>query len=501
MCRCRTDPHSKLYSPLHVTVSTPIHGLSYQHSEPALQIPSSANHAIYLASTLSSPIPATITHLRVVTIPKHVLLPPALTHLKVTGDWHGDHLPATLIRTSFNMILSSTLHLPPRLTYLSIHGKAPLLPPLPASLTTLKLKYQLLDPLPDYPPNLTYLAVAYCSHEPPPLPNRLLTLRVLSDYGRFASSTQSLIHSKLLPPTITSLQLSASQFITDGFPPQLERFTGGFSIAIEKIPSTLTHLSFIPQFDLLLPNLPPNLTSLTLPRAFNHASLPLPSTLEVLSTPFQIPPGHSPPSLTRILFYSRAISSVPLSVTHLTFSDLYSFPIPPLHSGITHLVLGASFNHPLLQLPPTLTHLILGNIFNQPLPQLPNVLTHLTLGHYSYSPLPHLPASLLFLAGYNSYIPLPPLPSSLHTLILGNNFNQPLTDHLLPSPALPASLKYLVLGEKFYQTIHYLPPSLMWLCCGLQMEEKLREAKNSIPVTCHVHVRKSNVFPVFFDNQ
>lgn len=143
------------------------------------------------------------------------------------------------------------------------------------------------------------------------------------------------------------------------------------------------------------------------------------------------------------------LSSVPPSVTHLTFSDTFNEPIHELPATLIQLDLGRYFNNHIDSLPPSLAHLFFSSNYNHPLPVLPTSLTHLMLGERFTYPLDTLPQSLvcLFLMGnyfypLNNLLPLQTiaifgycdtttLPPSITRIILPN---------WLPSPPLLPNL-------------------------------------------------------------
>jgi len=148
---------------------------------------------------------------------------------------------------------------------------------------------------------------------------------------------------------------------------------------------------------------------------------------------------------------------LPLSLTHLTFSDSFNRPVDILPPNLTHLTFGNSFNQHVDDLPSSVTHLTFGYPFNQYVDYLPAGITHLTFGFSFNLAVDQLPPSITHLTFGNCFNQqVDHLPSSITHLIFGFSFNQPV-DHL------PLSITHLTFGYCFSQAIDSLPASITHL--------------------------------------
>lgn len=137
---------------------------------------------------------------------------------------------------------------------------------------------------------------------------------------------------------------------------------------------------------------------------------------------FEFHPNLLPSTLTHLTFgpnFNSPIDNLlPHSLTHLSFEyheeggrNFFNQRIDHLPLSLTHLRLGADFNQPIDHLPPSLTSLSLGEKFNHPINNLPSSLTHLSFSQFnkfncSINALPAL-THLAFGWGFEQQIPLP----------------------------------------------------------------------------------------------
>lgn len=112
---------------------------------------------------------------------------------------------------------------------------------------------------------------------------------------------------------------------------------------------------------------------------------------------------------------------IPLSVTHLFFSDLFNESV-------------GNF------IPSTVTHIVFGDLFNQPINGcIPTSVTHLTFKSY-------------FQQFINDSIPY-----SVTHLIFGHRFNLPIKNNI------PSSVTHLTFGKNFGQSLYDIPSSVSHL--------------------------------------
>ncbi len=187
---------------------------------------------------------------------------------------------------------------------------------------------------------------------------------------------------------------------------------------------------------------------------YNRKVLNLPSSLYEI-TEFE----KLPSSLTHLSFGDSFNQKVDLSKNivnesnetpknrGVTRSFGYSEPL----SFLTHITFGKQFNQKVDKLPKSLTHLTFGDVFNQKVDKLPKSLTHLTLGIYFRQEVDDLPITLTHLTlGYSFDQKVDKLPESLTYLIFGRHFNQEVEN-------LPKNLVYIQFGGLFNQKVDNLP--------------------------------------------
>ena len=232
-------------------------------------------------------------------------------------------------------------------------------------------------------------------------------------------------------------------------------------------------------FDQPISNLfPTSLTSLSLPRNFNH--------------PIDDLPGIASYFYTIVVFYFL-ISLHLDSITALNLGQSFNQPINKFPNSLTCLFLGNNFSHKLNQrcqplisltvvseifgdnisvyLPHTLKFLeINSTIKDGALDHLPPLLTKLSFPYSDYNhPIDNLPESLTgtpqpFFHRFSSFQTT--LTFSILDLNVCDSFDQ-LVDNL------PKSLKSLQLGAWFNQEVDHLPPNLSELVLGDQFDMKV----------------------------
>lgn len=241
------------------------------------------------------------------------------------------------------------------------------------------------------------------------------------------------------------------------------------------------------------------------------------------------------PSATHVIFsyefkqtiFKNSFSSSPSSaITYLKLNDDFNYSISKLPPCLETLYLGLTFNHPLPAIPKTLTSISFSTYYNFPITSLlPPSLTFLSLGlkfdkeipfhefpsllSFQYSrrkTISHFPSTLTYLnLQQNEITTLPPsilhlfcytkkpinlsnLPPNLITFSPGHLFNQPV-DNLLPS-----SLKYLEIKCKdFDHSLDSLPPSLTRLSIKYEYNIFNRPI-DSLPPSLTILKIKSNTF-------
>jgi FNIP Repeat len=232
----------------------------------------------------------------------------------------------------------------------------------------------------------------------------------------------------------------------------------------------------------------PHLHTLTLPLGFNRS----------------IVPGDLPESLHTLVFtndYKHAFVplALPSALVRLEFHGnldrLYDQEVRILPDSLQFLIVGHGFNRPLPYniLPSSLIELSLGTAFNQMIPNnvLPENLEILEFGHKFNQLLPRLPVSLksLLLRGdYNQ--PLTKYEGEGQEIMLLNNGLLKLElsasfNHNLDK-ALPSSLQELILGDDFNQPISNgsLPNDLKRLHFGLNFNNLLTCENLPQTLTC-----------------
>ena len=146
--------------------------------------------------------------------------------------------------------------------------------------------------------------------------------KILIIYLQQSPHLPSNIAIKQLPPALTYLSF------------------GGYQLQLPPLPPSLIFLQVVDR----IPPLPPNLHTLQISAVSNDISLP--SNLKVL--------------LLRRYQQHPRISSLPPSLTELTFWRGFNDPVEDLPSNLTYLSLGDSFDRSIDNVPLHLTHLIFG---------------------------------------------------------------------------------------------------------------------------------------------
>lgn len=366
-------------------------------------------------------LPSSLTHLTAFAF--YGTLPPFLQYLKIEGSSDDDKL--------------SCPSFPPSLTYLNISKFVGILPDLPSSLLTFKLK-STTHSFPSFPPSLTSLSILGTPRAfLPPFPSSLLKYS-----GTLFTNLFSLLPSSLISLKVPFREEAHMTFPISNFPHLriLEVNPRFYHFNFDSSPP-LHHLSF----------------GYILPSNFNITIPPVSS----LICPFELP-RDCPKSIKLLITTNLSRSKldwIPPSVKELAyFGGPHDF-LPPC--------------------PPSLSHLIINNGVCDLLPAgLPPSLTHLKVAFFYNNPLQPLPPSLQYFDLGNTFKDnIPPLPSSLQYLIVGERFNHPLSIHL-------SNLKYLRIKNAAYShPLPLLPKSLLWIVIrGNLNREKI--FPKGIPSSC-----------------
>ena len=307
----------------------------------------------------------------------------------------------------------------------------------------------------------------------------------------------------LLPPSLRKLKIGNND----------ENGENWFNKPIASLPKSLTKLILGYSIDQPLNFLKDNihLTHLELGTCFNqeisHLKMNTNLTTLILGNEFNKRLDHLPSNLSKLILgdrFNQCIDNLPPSLLHLTLGNDFSLEVKKWPPNLSYLKIGSSFNR-FFDNPPrirTLKHLILGLYFpinftysyGEYFPDL----TNLTFSYHfnqlindlqgihalsckidsggqpesglalTGSPSSNLPPKLTHLTLRNKFNKeLPVLPSTLQSLILGYEFNQPIT-----SLAKCPNLKRVVLGYDFNQDLT-LPESLTDLTLGFAFDKCL----------------------------
>lgn len=230
-------------------------------------------------------------------------------------------------------------------------------------------------------------------------------------------------------------------------------FVPQFNSNVDDLPSSLLHLIFSGDFTHSLDHLPNKLQSLCVYQYSGDAIDHLPPSLTHLTigTGSRFGLDHLPASLIHLqingtntnptYLFNAAMDYLPSSLKFLSISsDHFDSPLDNLPLQLKTLKVNSpSFNQSLDNLPPNLTHLTIDHDhqsilpkFNMPLDNLPQSLTHLDINfRFDFAPcereyngdLRYLPKSLHFLKlqGFTK-TPLPFLPPNLIKLEFDGEF-------------------------------------------------------------------------------
>eukprot|EP00026_Physarum_polycephalum_P007208 Phypoly_transcript_07265.p1 GENE.Phypoly_transcript_07265~~Phypoly_transcript_07265.p1 ORF type:complete len:374 (+),score=50.91 Phypoly_transcript_07265:63-1124(+) len=257
------------------------------------------------------------------------------------------------------------------------------------------------------------------------------------------ASTCSSFHKLLLPliSDFTFVWPESSPHFTVYKPKKLKtahKFSG--PINMQMIPLSVTHLIFNQSYSRSIDKLPSTITHITFGKFFN----------------FEIT-NHLPESLVYLKLgncFIQEINHLPKLLKILVIGDNFNHPVDHLPSSLTHLTLGRSFNHPLDHLPPTLIYLFVQSyVFNQLVDHLPESLLSLSLPMGFDQPINHLPPFLEQLTlSYKFNQTVDMLPKTIKKLVIhGSQFNHPI-------PSLP-HLTQLPHRITFLQPSTEVPPS------------------------------------------
>lgn len=391
-------------------------------------------------------------------------LPPNLKYLRLGERFKlsVDHLPSSLTHLTVNAedkyahswFNRPVDHLPESLTHLTIdslsydHG----LDYLPASLIHLSVELLEQNSLDCLPGSLISLVCrARGSLDVDHLPTSLKSL--------FVTRANSIDH---LPSHLTHLKVSRSEVYADHLPgslTHLEICDTANSMHFDHLPVSLKSFRVgLLNSGVILCHLPPNLEEL---RAY--------STMDQNSKFYHSNEANNLPSSLKILevYGYASIDAIPESVTTLAFQYFERTPnitsLPPTVVNFTaaeHRSHHGDLVSSLTSLPPGLKSLSSEGTESNAMHAddfFPKSITSLTC--YGTTPLSVANLPLLVYLQVSAKYPFSTLSPGLSTLILGQQFNEPIDD-------LPNSLKYLEIGNKFNHPLAYLPPQLTHLWIG-----------------------------------
>lgn len=128
------------------------------------------------------------------------------------------------------------------------------------------------------------------------------------------------------------------------------------NLYISSLPPNLLHLHILdPQCKIQFSSLPPSLKYFTSPHWIDHPVSFLSLSHLTFLYNFNSPVIHLPSSLKRLHFggqFNQSINNLPPSLTHVTLGYSFNHPIDYLPSSLLHLEIdSSSFNHPINWLP------------------------------------------------------------------------------------------------------------------------------------------------------
>ncbi|AYV80627.1 MAG: hypothetical protein Harvfovirus3_72 [Harvfovirus sp.] len=138
--------------------------------------------------------------------------------------------------------------------------------------------------------------------------------------------------------------------------------------------------------------------------------------------------------IKKVKIYNKAeIALIDKNVTHILFDDNFNETLPkfPIGNSVKHITFGKEFNQPF-----TPKHITFQYNLNLSIDCIFGLGGHSSVTDFAY----------------DSDQLLPNMPSITH-LILGSNFNQPLT-------GMPSSVTHLTVGQKFDQELTAISPSV-----------------------------------------
>lgn len=170
-------------------------------------------------------------------------------------------------------------------------------------------------------------------------------------------------------------------------------------------------------------------------------------------------------------------------LTHLTARKLSpyicNFLLGTIFPNLTHLRTETSASPGWL--PSTLTHLVLGDTFNEDVSDLPQSLISLKFGRKFDMPVDKLPPCLKKVRfGYKFRQPVENLPSSLTHLKFGYKYDDYDSLFTREIERFPPNLTHLQFGYYFsHEVDHLLPQSLIHLCFG----QRYNVAVDNLPLS------------------
>ena len=220
--------------------------------------------------------------------------------------------------------------------------------------------------------------------------------------------------------------------------------------------------------------MPASLTQLTLGILFNKSIDNLPKSLTKLELNCSLAFNKIPNSITHLTFgyyFDEIVDDLPNSITHLTFGSNFNQPVNNLPNSITDLVFGNKFNQPVDKLPFSLNsynltdsesvnnnagnlkRLVFGKNFNQNVDNLPNSIKYLTFGKDFNQNINKYPDSLIVVEFFSGSVNVKNIPDYVKTLKL--NFNSHYLDLVNNIPIHITKIK--IIDEYFLQFINKIP--------------------------------------------
>lgn len=268
---------------------------------------------------------------------------------------------------------------------------------LPESLIKLKLGLVFDQPISNLPDTIEVLIIgSMCyTHEITKLPASIKKLHLITR-----------IPLKHLPDTIKKLAYQNIYSPMPNVPKELTRLTISSPMSLDDLPNTLTHITISEDFNQPIDNLPNSLRTLwifssrfnqpinKLPASLrnlylsncNYLITALPKNLHTLSLGGYCLPGNFPPHLCSLNVgndFNQRVDNLPKTLTSLKFGFSFNQPVNNLPPNLWKLKFGCNFDHPVDDLPNQLREITFGTCFNQSICRLPDSITNICFEEYT----------------------------------------------------------------------------------------------------------------------